>query len=251
MANGSPFAGLFKTYQAKNWIMQNESGSESEIARLRGDLLTMASRVSHDLRTPLGGIVTATEVLRENLLENNMPAELTQTIFDSVDEMTHLIKQISFITRATAGPIPKKLVPMEGIVAMALQRLESQILKKHATIIRPESWPQVRGVSPWLEEVWWNFLTNALEHSAGEPRIHLSWREADGSYRFDVCDNGRGVPEEIRKTLLRPFHSLHKPDGPAGFGLSIVERLVELQGGTCGYEPKSDGSCFFFCLPRN
>lgn len=230
--------------------MQNKSGSESEIARLRGDLLTMATRVSHDFRTPLGSIVTATEVLKEILLENNLPVALTQTIFDSVDEMTHLVKQAGFIARATADPIPKKLVPMDGILAMALQRLESQILKKQATVIKPESWPRINGVAVWLEEVWWNFLTNALEHTVDKPRIELNWKKDDGGYRFEISDNGRGVREEIRKGLFRPFHLLHKPDDPPGFGLAIVQRLVELQGGDCGYEPKPGGSCFFFSLPN-
>ena len=231
--------------------MQNESDPENETARLRGDLLTIATRVSHDLRTPLGGIVTVTELLRETLQENNLPVDLTQTVFNSVDEITHLIKQINFLTRATADPCPKKLVPMDGIVAVALQRLERRILKRQATIVKPDSWPQVHGVAPWLEEVWWNLLINALEHTTGELRVDLSWREMDGSYRFEVSDNGGGVREHIRNGLFRPFYLLHTPDGPPGFGLSIVQRLIELQGGKCGYEPKSNGSCFFFCFPGN
>jgi signal transduction histidine kinase len=229
--------------------MQNKSGSESELARLRGDLLTVASRVSHDFRTPMGAIVTATEVLKETLEENNLPVALTRTVFDSVDELTRQIKQISFITRATADPLPKKLLPMDGVVAVALQRVESQILKKQATVINPDSWPRINGVAIWLEEVWWNFLTNALEHAGERPRIELSWKKEGGKYRFEITDNGRGVPEEIRKKLFRPFHLLYKTDSPHGFGLAIVQRLVELQGGDCGYEPKPGSSCFFFSLP--
>jgi signal transduction histidine kinase len=230
--------------------MQNKSGFESEVARLRGDLLTVASRVSHDFRTPMGSIVTATEVLKEILMENNLPVALTQTVFDSVDELTYQIKQISIIMRATADPIPKKLVPMDGIVAVALQRLESQILKRQAAVVLPDSWPRVNGVATWLEEVWWNFLMNALEHTADKPCIELNWEKKGGRYRFEIGDNGRGVPEEKRRTLFRPFHLLHKPDGPPGFGLAIVQRLVELQGGDCGYEPKPSGSRFFFSLPE-
>jgi signal transduction histidine kinase len=231
--------------------MQNESGSENETARLRGDLLTIATRVSHDLRTPLGGVVTATEVLKEILEENNLPSALTQTVFDSVDEITHLIKQISFLTRATANPGTQKVLPMDGVVAMALQRLEHRFSKRQATVVKPDSWPQVRGVAPWLEEVWWNLLTNSLEHTTGELRIDLGWREVNGSYRFEVCNNGGEVRTDIRKALFRPFYLLNTPDGPPGFGLSIVQRLIELQGGECGYEPKPNGSCFFFSLPRN
>jgi K+-sensing histidine kinase KdpD len=229
--------------------MQNRPDDVDEKARLRGDLLTMATRVSHDLRTPLGGIMTAAEVLREILAEKNLPVTLTQSISDSVDDLTHLIKQISFITRATADPLPKSSVRMNEVVALALQRIESRKLKKNATIVDPGSWPQVNGVSKWLEEIWWNLLTNALQHTTDNPHIELSWREESGHFRFEVCDNGGGVPEIMRKCLFRPFHTLHKPEGGKGFGLSIVQRLIELQGGNCGYEPRPEGPCFFFTLP--
>jgi signal transduction histidine kinase len=236
-----------------NWreinAMQNKPDMAGENARLRGDLLTIALRMSHDLRTPLGGIVTATEVLKEMLAEKDMPVTLTQTIFDSVDDMGRLIKQISFIIRATAGPIPRQLVPMNQVVAAALQRLESRTLKKQAVITEPASWPQINGVAPWLEEVWWNLLANALQHTTDRPRIELGWREENGRYRFQICDNGGGVPDDMRAKLFRPFHDLHKLDGARGLGLSIVQRLIDLQGGDCGYEPKPGGSCFFFSLP--
>jgi K+-sensing histidine kinase KdpD len=229
--------------------MQNESSLERENARLRGDLLTMATRVSHDLRTPLGGIVTATEMLGEILAEKNLPAARTQTIFDSADDLGRLIRKVSFVARATAAPIPKKAVRMDGIVAATLQRLESQILKKQATVTKPDSWPQVNGVATWLEEVWWNFLMNALQHTGEKPGIELNWQKEKDRYRFEVSDHGAGVPDEIRKGLFRPFHLLHEPSGTRGLGLSIVQRLVELQGGNCGYKPKPGGSCFFFSLP--
>ena len=231
------------------WRMKNESDLAGENERLRGDLLTIATRVSHDLRTPLGGIVTVTEMLREILAEKNLPVTLTQGIFDSVEDMTRLIKQVSFVTRATGDPLPKKLVPMNGVVATALQRAERRVLKKEAVIIEPGSWPEVNGVATWLEEIWWIFLTNALRHTPEKPRIELSWRQENGQYRFEICDNGGGVPDLIRPGLFHPFDSLHKPDGVRGLGLSIVQRLVALQGGNCGYEPRPGGSCFFFSLP--
>ena len=229
--------------------MQNGSNEAGENARLRGDLLTVATRVSHDLRTPLGGILTATEVLREILAEKKLPVTFVQSISDSVDDLTHLIKQISFITRATAEPLPKGPVRMNDIVTLALQRVEGRKLKKNATIVDPGSWPQINGVAKWLEEIWWNLLVNALQHTADNTHIELSWREENGRYRFEICDNGGGVPEIMQKCLFRPFHTLYKPEGGRGFGLSIVQRLTDLQGGDCGYEPRPGGSCFFFTLP--
>ena len=77
-----------------------------ENERLRGDLLTVARRICHDLRTPLGGILTTSEVLKEVLMEKSAASEsLMATIFDSAEDMTKLIERVSFILKATANPI--------------------------------------------------------------------------------------------------------------------------------------------------
>jgi signal transduction histidine kinase len=229
--------------------MKNERALEEENARLRGDLLTIASRVSHDLRTPLGGIVTAAEMLHEFHSEQQQAGTMTKAISDSVDDLTHLIGQISFITRATANPIQPGPVNMAEVVSRTLQRLEHRILKKGAIVVEPPSWPEVRGVAPWLDVIWSNYLTNALEHTTEKPRIELTWREENGSCRFGIFDNGGGVREDLRPLLFQPFDTLHKPGGARGLGLSIVQRLLQLQGGHCGYEPLTGGSFFFFSLP--
>jgi signal transduction histidine kinase len=229
--------------------MQKESELADENARWRGDLLTISSRVSHDLRTPLGGIAATAQLLQETLAENNLPVSLAQAILASVDDMTRMIKQVNFITRATAKPIPQTKVSMKEIVTAAMLRLENRALKKNASIIQPDSWPQINGVAAWLEEVWWNLLSNALQHTAGRPSIELKWREDKGWFRFEICDQGGGVPDEIRPGLFQPFDSLHGLQGVRGLGLSIVQRLIALQGGKCGYEPAPGGSCFYFLLP--
>jgi signal transduction histidine kinase len=222
---------------------------EEENSRLRGDLLTIASRVSHDLRTPLGGIVTAAEVLREMLADVERPETLTKAILDSVEDMTRVIRQISFVTRATAQPQAVRPVNMSHVIATALQRSELMVSRRNAAVIEPPSWPEVKGVPDWLEYVWGSFLTNALQHTSEKVRIELSWREEKGWCRFTVADNGGGVREDLRPTLFWPFHLLHKPEGSRGLGLSIVQRLMELQGGSCGYEPLPGGSLFYFSLP--
>ncbi len=222
-----------------------------ENARLRGDLLTVAVRVSHDLRTPLGGIVNTGELLKEILAEKEpAAATLADSLFTSVDEMSKLIAQIRFVTKASADPKPKEPVNMAEIVSGVLQRLESRILKSSAKVTGPGSWPAVNGVADWLEFIWWNFLTNALQHAGEKPQIELNWRQEKNGLRFQVCDNGAGVPAEVHARLFQPFDTLHKPDSGWGLGLSVVQRLVDLQGGDCGYEPNPKrGGCFYFTLP--
>jgi signal transduction histidine kinase len=222
-----------------------------ENARLRGDLLTVAVRVSHDLRTPLGGIVNTGELLQEILIEKEpAAAALADSLFPSVDEMSKLIGQIRIITRATADSKPKARVNMAEIVSGVLQRLESRILKIQAKVTEPDSWPEVNGVADWLEFIWWNYVANALQHAGEKPQIELSWHQEKDGFLFQVCDSGGGVPAEVRARLFQPFDTLHKPGSTYGLGLSVVQRLVDLQGGDCGCEPNPNGgSCFFFKLP--
>jgi K+-sensing histidine kinase KdpD len=232
--------------------MKEESGQDQlsrENARLRGDLLAIARRISHDLRTPLGGIIAASEMLKEVLAENKPSrASLTAPIFDSTEEIKKLIERVSFILKASVNPISKEPVKMDEVVFRVLQRLESKILKRNAVVSEPSSWPEVNGVFPWLEVVWWNLLANALQF--GKDRIELGWQKENGELRFWICDNGAGVPMEKRDKLFQPFHTLHEPDAAHGLGLSIVQRLMELQGGRCRYEPRAEGgSRFYFTLP--
>ena len=221
---------------------------ERENARLRGDLLTMAIRISHDLRTPLGGIISAGEVFKEMHAES-VSSSLADSLLRSSEEIAGLIKRTSSVLRASARPREKEPVMMERVVSAVLAQLERRSLAINATITQPESWPEVSGVPAWLEIIWWNLLANALQYAGPAPRIKLGWDTEGKNVRFWISDNGDGVPEDGRAGLFQSFESLHKTDGARGLGLSIVRRLVELQGGGCGYEPRPEGAFFYFTLP--
>ena len=175
-----------------------------ENARLRGDLLTVAHRISHDLRTPLGGIVTASEFLKEVLAENSPSSSaFTSPIFDSADGMAKLIERMSCVLKASANPLPKARVQMGEIVFRTLQRFEGKILKKNAAVSEPPAWPEVNGVFSWLEIIWGNFLANALQY--GKDRIEFGWQEKNNEFLFWIYDNGDGVAPEKCAVLFQPF----------------------------------------------
>lgn len=221
-----------------------------ENARLRGDLLTMALRISHDLRTPLNGILSTGEIIREVLHEKDPSGvALTGAIFSSVDEMVKLMSRTSFVLKASALRTSPRTVPMGNAAWAAIQRLEKTILVRKAQVVQPDQWPEVAGVEPWLEVIWGNLLANALEHG-GATRIELGWEPSPGGHTFWVLDNGKGVNPARQKHLFRPFHALHVSGAGHGVGLSLVQRLVELQGGQVAYAAVPEGgSRFSFTLP--
>jgi signal transduction histidine kinase len=227
--------------------------TESEVARLRGDLLTLAKRFSHDLRTPLGGIMSSAEAIKEALaLHDPSAAPLADSLLNSADEMGQIIKQVSFVARASAMPQPKTPVHMAEPVFVALQRLESRVRKRQAVVKEPADWPVVPGVAAWLEVIWWQLVMNSLKHGGQSCHIELGWTTHNDQIRFWVLDNGPGVPENMTGKLFKEFHRLHSEQDVTGFGLPIVQRLVELQQGTCGHErPGHGGALFFFTLPAD
>ena len=222
-----------------------------ENARLRGDLLTFGHRIAHDLRTPLGGITTTAEMLREIVAETNPEdAQLAQPILDSADELVKLIERMSFVAKLPAGREVPRRFSMEQAFWDAFQQIEGAALKAGATIAPlPREWPEVMGRPAWLQVVWRNLLQNALRFGGPGGTIAVGWSDEGGEYRFFVRHGGT-VPEEKRALLFFPFERLHEMGAPRGLGLAIVRRLVELEGGRCGFDvPGEGGTEYYFTLP--
>lgn len=224
-------------------------GLRRENARLRGDLTTVGTRIAHDLRTPLGGMLTTTEMLREILAEQ-LPASVPQTqpILDSADGLVKLIERMSFIAKVTVSRERPQPCEMGTAFWNAYQGVESRLLKSGATLQQPARWPIVLGHPTWIEAVWRNLLVNAVEHGGKHTWIEAGWSEESGRYRFwlrNTC-----ATESGKRPCFFPFHRMHEPGAARGLGLAIVHRLVEQEGGRCGFESPSPGDCCcFFTLP--
>ncbi len=229
-------------------LMQHELLREN--IQLRGDLKTIARRLGHDLSSPLNCLHLNCELLDE-LLNGTDPSLGAQVgvIRGSLTEIAHLIQRYTDVVKASAEPMPAAEVAMGAVVNSVLDRLESVIKQKRATVQLPNNWPEAKGVSAWLEIVWWNLLANALAHSHASTPIQLGGDRNGNEVRFWVANSGAAVPVEIKEQLFPRFDRLHTQNRH-GLGWSVVERLISLQGGRCGYERRrDDSSVFYFTLP--
>jgi signal transduction histidine kinase len=128
-----------------------------------------------------------------------------------------------------------------------------------AEIVLPDAsaWPEALGYAPWVEEIWVNYLSNALKYGgtpAASLRVELgATAQDDGMVRFWVRDNGPGLSPEEQAQLFTPFTRLDRVRAKGhGLGLSIVRRIVERLGGQAGVESQGvsgRGSVFYFTLP--
>lgn len=141
---------------------------------------------------------------------------------------------------------------MAVLVENALDRLRFLVQQHKAQINLPESWAVARGYGPWIEEVWENFISNALKYGGTPPEINLgSTVLADGRIQFWIRDNGQGIPVEKQDQLFIPFTKLSEVYITGhGLGLSIVCRIMEKLGGDVEVESRQGaGSTFSFTLP--
>jgi signal transduction histidine kinase len=124
--------------------------------------------------------------------------------------------------------------------------------ERRAEIVVPESWPAALGYAPWVEEVWVNYLSNAVKYGGMLPRVELGAESNDGVVRFWVRDNGPGLTPEARARLFKLSPQIDRTDGNGhGLGLSIVRRIVEkLDGQVSADSEVGRGSVFAFVLPR-
>jgi two-component system sensor histidine kinase/response regulator len=226
-----------------------------ELQARNEELDAFAHTVAHDLKNPLGRIVGFAELLEEDCakLPDDELCRYLHMIAQNGRKMSNIIDELLLLSsvRQTEKAEMKPL-DMARIVSEAQGRLADLIEKHQAEIILPEAWPVVLGHAPWVEEVWVNYLSNAIQYGGQPPRMELgATGQADGSVCFWVRDNGPGLKPEEQAHLFTPFTQFAQVRAEGhGLGLSIVRRIVERLGGQVGVESQiGQGSIFTFTLP--
>ena len=236
------------------------------------ELDTYGHTVAHDLQNPLALIIGFAGVLEENCATMSREELFTylQGIAQHGREMNDIIDELLLLASVRKmDDVNTKPLGMSIIVTKVQERLAHMIKAHQAKIILPQDWPVALGHRPWVEEVWINYLSNAIKHSGQSPRVELGcdteigsqWSENHNSTlhptthyplsRFWVRDNGPGLTAEEQARLFKPFTRLEQVRAKGhGLGLSIVLRIVEKLGGQVGVESEvGEGSTFWFALP--
>jgi signal transduction histidine kinase len=220
------------------------------------DLDAFAHTVAHNLKAPLTHIILAADLL--DLNKNSMSMDCVNyvgTIVNYGRKMTEIIDDLLLLAEVRARE-ELLLLPlnMARLVRDVELRLKSLITQYNAriTILSIETWPQVVGYAPWIEEVWTNYITNGLKYGGRPPQLEIGCVILPNNrVRFWVRDNGDGIPAEEQPALFQPFSRLKAPGVEGhGLGLSIVRRIVEKLGGeVCVESQLGEGSEFSFILP--
>lgn len=226
-----------------------------ELEARNAELDAFAHTVAHDLKNPLTSLIGFSDLTEEHFTE--MPEKTVrdnlQFIGQSGRKIGNIIDELLLLSSVReVEEIETQTLDMTRLVAEAQERLSYMIEEHQAEIILPDRWPVAQGHGPWIEEVWANYLSNAIKYGGRPPHIELgATPQQDGFVRFWVRDNGAGLSPEQQARLFAPFERLGQVRVQGhGLGLSIVLRIVNKHGGQVGVESEvGRGSVFFFTLP--
>ncbi|MCC7451895.1 MAG: PAS domain-containing protein [Anaerolineae bacterium] len=228
--------------------------AETEREKLIAELNAFTRSAAHDLKNPLGTIKGFV-----NLIQDIMPDTINDEMrlyLDIIDQNTtkgiNIIETLLLLASVRKNThIPLQELDMSAIVAEVRERLAPMFRQYQAELVIPDCWPAALGYRLWVEEVWMNYISNALKYGGRPPHVELG---ADmlpnGTIRFWVKDNGSGIAPQDQPQLFKPFTRLSlAPVEGHGLGLSIVQSIVEKLGGEVGVESAvGQGSRFCFTL---
>lgn len=225
-----------------------------ELEKSNRELKSFAHTVAHDLKAPLTHIIGYAEVLGYQAEETltSEQRDYLQAIHRGGRKMDSIIDELLLLAELREHEIQFAPVNMLECIDPALERLQPLLEQHQAQVELPEEFPLVRGYTPWLEEVWVNYLSNAVKYGGDPPKIEIGVEShSENAVSFWVRDNGDGFPEERRKHLFIPFSRLSEVDTQGyGLGLSIVQRIVtKLEGEVWARSDDEQGSFFGFTLP--
>ena len=226
--------------------------TEVEMAteRLRSSLL---SSVSHDLRTPLGVITGATSTLLQDdaALSTAARRDLLETAHEEAEHLNRLVRNLLDMTRLASGAIhPKKeWHPLDEVIGVALERLESRLDGRKVAVTLPPDLPPVQLDDVLIGQVFINLLENAIKYTPPNSPIDIVAAVTPGAIEIEIADRGPGVPAAERDHVFEKFYRLKREGahGGAGLGLAICRGFVEAHGGRVWVEDR-DGGGARFCV---
>lgn len=253
----------------------HETTGEHNMREQLADALTQAqnsnkartaffSSMSHDIRTPMNGIMGMTNIALKNLDDREKIEMCLHKITNASEHLLELINEVLDMSRIESGKIRLKeeTVHLPSLIANLLAfikpdldkkgldlRMKSQILE-HDIVI---------GDTLHLQKILLNLLSNAVKYTPNGGEISLQITETlvdpyTMQMRFVVEDNGIGMSPEFLERIFVPFERaedsrMSKVTG-TGLGLAITKNIVDLMGGDIRVESRKDkGSCFTVEIP--
>jgi signal transduction histidine kinase len=227
---------------------------EKELSELKSRFVSMAS---HEFRTPLTAIRTATEILERygDIASEEKKREYFQRIRVAIQNITQLMEDVLTIGKTQAGKLEfnPTWLELEKFCREILEEIRLGIGTSHTISFTSHGNCQEMYLDPkLLRSILTNLLSNAVKYSPLRSRIEFRLFYLENKVRFEVQDRGIGIPQEDQPRLFQLFHRAKNVDAirGTGLGLAIVKQCVELHQGAITFTSQENaGTTFIVELP--
>ena len=242
--------------KSANNELQRDIEDKIKIDKMRKEFL---DNVSHELKTPIALIQGYAEGLKDDMCDDKESRDFyTDVIIDESHKMNTMVKRLLTLNEIEFGDTKLNIERFElvGFVNSILASTKILAEEKGAEIIFEEEPPVYVWADEYMiEEVFTNYLTNAIHYVRKDGVIRISFKPMGNDIRVCVYNQGDWIAEE---DIGRVFEKFYKADkartreyGGNGIGLSIVAATMEAHGKKYGVENVADGVLFYFDLDAN
>jgi len=258
LAQGRQLSAQYRKALEDRRLLESAKGMAESANEAKSHFL---ANISHELRTPMNGIIGMTELALDTELSPEQ-RDLLETSRDSTMSLLYLLNDVLDFSRMEAKTVQldNLTFDLSKLVSETTQMFEIQAKQKGLSLaceVSPDFPGAVTGDAARLRQILVNLVGNALKFTPAGSVVVRATLESIGAYeiqvRFAVTDTGIGIPMEKQSVIFQPFAqadgSMTRKYGGTGLGLSISMRLVELMGGRMwmASEP-GKGSTFHFSV---
>jgi PAS domain S-box-containing protein len=242
--------------QSKNQELSEALRLAREATQLKEQFL---ANTSHELRTPMNGIMGMTNLLLDTDLTSDQ-REYVDAVSQCADDLLTIINDLLDLSQIGAGRVSLIEEPFDvrESVRAVFKMLRFKAEAKHLSLRFeiPDDFPaQVFGDSVRFRQVLTNLVANAIKFTLDGGVLARISVSDDRYFVCEVIDSGIGVNDSIRERIFEAFFqadgTMRRRFGGTGLGLTISKQLVEIMGGRIGLRnnPKETGATFWFELP--
>ncbi|MGB7537238.1 MAG: GAF domain-containing protein [Anaerolineales bacterium] len=234
------------------WIVRDIT-ERAELDELRSDLTSM---LFHDMRSPLGNVISSLQLLNDPPPTDETVRSLLTISLRSARRLSRMIDSLLDLRRLEEGRavLHRSKVSLSALAAEAVE--EAQPVAEGKGIILqmaiPLSLPAVEADSDMIRRVISNLLDNAVKYTPGGGNIRLTAEPEEHNVRFSVTDSGPGIPTEERHRIFDKYGRIERIGAPKGLGLGLAfcRLAVKAHGGRIWVDsPPEGGASFRFTLP--
>ncbi|MBR4514436.1 MAG: HAMP domain-containing histidine kinase [Lachnospiraceae bacterium] len=244
--------GAISELKSANIKLEKDIAEKTQIDEMRKEFL---SHVSHELKTPIALIQGYAEGLKDMDADTDKEDRdyYTDVIIDEAHKMNELVKRLLMLNEIEFGQTPLSIERFD-ITQMIKQKLNSsRILIEEAGAM--VTFEQEEPCYVWadeymIEEVFSNYLTNAIHYVREGGEIKIKTETVGDNIRVSVYNDGNKIPQEDIDKIFDKFYKVDKARtreyGGNGIGLSIVAAAMEAHGKKYGVRNEEDGVTFWF-----